>query len=92
MTNINELLQDHVTLEVECLDRIYLNGYILTPYGFKVCRFFSRLDARVFRPAFCAMTSTEIIPYPKSLRKALDRVDREIDKLIEEAVFLKDAA
>ena len=68
------------------------NRYILTPYGFKVCRFFSRLDARVFRPAFCAMTSTEITPYPKSLRKALDRVDREIDKLIEEAVFLKAAA
>jgi len=30
MTNINKLLQDHVTLTVECLDRIYLNGYIPT--------------------------------------------------------------
>jgi hypothetical protein len=28
MTNINALLRDHVTLTVECLDRIYLNGYI----------------------------------------------------------------
>jgi len=28
MTNINELLRDHVSLTVECLDRIYLNGYI----------------------------------------------------------------
>jgi len=28
MQNINDLLRDHVTLEVECLDRIYLNGYI----------------------------------------------------------------
>ena len=28
MTNIHELLRDHVTLTVECLDRIYLNGYI----------------------------------------------------------------
>ena len=28
MENINELLCNHVTLEVECLDRIYLNGYI----------------------------------------------------------------
>ncbi|UCF55726.1 MAG: hypothetical protein JSW15_06275 [Deltaproteobacteria bacterium] len=68
------------------------NRYILTPYGFKVCRFFSRLDARVFRPAFGAMTSTKISPYPKPLRKALNRVDREIDKLIEKAIFLKDAA
>ena len=28
MPNINDLLRDHVTLEVECLDRMYLNGYI----------------------------------------------------------------
>jgi len=70
----------------------HTNRYILTPYGFKVCRFFTRLDARVFRPAFGAMTSTEIPPYPKPLRKALDRVDREIDNLIQEALYLKDAA
>ena len=28
MATINELICNHVTLEVECLDRIYLNGYI----------------------------------------------------------------
>jgi hypothetical protein len=28
MANIPELLNGHVTLEVECLDRLYLNGYI----------------------------------------------------------------
>jgi hypothetical protein len=28
MPSIPELLKDHVTLEVECLDRVYLNGYI----------------------------------------------------------------
>src|SRR5690348_18093772 len=28
MTSIPELLDGHVTLEVECLDRLYLNGYI----------------------------------------------------------------
>jgi hypothetical protein len=28
MANIPELLDGHVTLEVECLDRLYLNGYI----------------------------------------------------------------
>src|SRR5215831_17709286 len=28
MANINELLQGHVTLEVECIDRVYLNGYL----------------------------------------------------------------
>jgi|SRR5687768_10516813 hypothetical protein len=28
MASIPELLTGHVTLEVECLDRLYLNGYI----------------------------------------------------------------
>ena len=28
MPTIPELLDRHVTLEVECLDRLYLNGYI----------------------------------------------------------------
>ena len=64
------------------------NRYILTTYGLKVCRFFARLDARVFRPTFGAITSTESSSYPKPLRKAMDRVDREIDKLIDEATFL----
>jgi hypothetical protein len=26
--NVGEMLKDHVTLEVECIDRLYLNGYI----------------------------------------------------------------
>ncbi len=30
MANLDELLRDHVQLEVECLDRIYLNGYVPT--------------------------------------------------------------
>ena len=30
MVNINELLREQTTLTVECLDRIYLNGYIPT--------------------------------------------------------------
>jgi hypothetical protein len=36
MPNINELLEGHVTLKVECLDRVYLNGYLAglaTPGG-----------------------------------------------------------
>ena len=28
MATIPELLNGHVTLEVECLDRLYLNGYV----------------------------------------------------------------
>ena len=28
MANIGDLLKDHVTLEVECADRVYLNGWV----------------------------------------------------------------
>jgi hypothetical protein len=28
MTDINEILKEHVSLDIECIDRIYLNGYI----------------------------------------------------------------
>ena len=28
MTNVNEILRDHITLSIDCMDRIYLNGYI----------------------------------------------------------------
>lgn len=40
MANIPQLLNGHVTLEVECLDRLYLNGYIgtlATPGGLVAC-------------------------------------------------------
>ncbi len=28
MANINDLLREHVTLDIQCLDRIYVNGYV----------------------------------------------------------------
>jgi enoyl reductase-like protein len=28
MTNAEEILKEHVTLDIECIDRMYLNGYI----------------------------------------------------------------
>lgn len=28
MTNIHTLLEGHVTLKCECIDRIFLNGYV----------------------------------------------------------------
>ncbi|MFQ6094298.1 MAG: hypothetical protein ACE5OR_16760 [bacterium] len=66
--------------------------YFLTPYGWKVCRFFSRLNARVFQPTFLAITNTDPLSYPQSLRKALDRVDREIDQLIDTITYSSKAA
>jgi hypothetical protein len=31
VTNINEVLDRHVALEVECVDRLYLNGHVPGP-------------------------------------------------------------
>ena len=35
MPNVAEIIKDHVTLEVRCIDRLYLNAYVL--FGVRVC-------------------------------------------------------
>lgn len=58
--------------------------YFVTPYGWKVARLFTRLEARVFRPALAMFTSNDaVLPFP--LRASLDRVDAQLDELIYEA-------
>jgi hypothetical protein len=58
--------------------------YFVTPYGWKVARLFSRLEARVFRPAVAMFTGNDaVLPFP--LRSSLDRVDAQLDELIYQA-------
>jgi hypothetical protein len=57
--------------------------YLLTPYGRKVALFFTRLHARVFQPGFAALDPAG--PIPSALAEALSQVEREIDRLIDEA-------
>jgi hypothetical protein len=60
------------------------NRYFVTPYGWKVARLFSRLDARGFRPAMAMFTGNDaVLPFP--LRRALDRTDDQLDTLIYQA-------
>src|SRR5215212_4002414 len=48
------------------------NRYFVTPYGWKVARLFSRLEARVFRPAVAMFTGNDaVLPFP--LRASLNR-------------------
>src|SRR5215469_5640621 len=64
------------------------NRYFVTPYGWKVARMFSRLEARVLRPAMAMFTANDaVLPFP--LRQALDRVDAQLDLLIYEAFPLQ---
>jgi hypothetical protein len=58
--------------------------YFVTPYGWKVARLFSRLEARVFRPAVARFTCNDAV-LPLALRASLDRVDAQLDELIYEA-------
>jgi hypothetical protein len=57
--------------------------YRLTPYGCKVALFFTRLNARVFRPGFAALDPT--VPISSPLAEALKAVEQEIENLINEA-------
>jgi len=67
------------------------NRYLLTPHGWKVARLFSRLEARVFRPAMAMFTGNDaVLPFP--LRRALDRVDAQLDLLIYDAFPLPKAS
>ena len=64
--------------------------YFLTPYGWKIARLFTRLEARVFRPAVAMFTAHDaVLPFP--LRASLERVDAQLDELIYEA-FPQDKA
>jgi hypothetical protein len=66
------------------------NRYFVTPYGWKVARLFSRLEARVFRPAMAMFTGNDaVLPFP--LRNALDRTDAHLDLLIYQAFPLPKA-
>jgi len=64
--------------------------YFLTPYGWQVCLFMTRLYARVFRPALATIQDPQGLQIPHPLRQALDGVDRQITKMLEN-VHLKRA-
>ena len=38
VSTINDLLDGHVALDLECLDRIYLNAYVPSSLTGQVCR------------------------------------------------------
>lgn len=52
MTDINEILKEHVTLDIECIDRIYLNGYIPTlQMGGQLVKFLHHRGYQIPSPA-----------------------------------------
>lgn len=63
--------------------------YVVTPYGYRVALFFTKLNARVFRTTFAAMDPSEQIPRP--LADAFAEVDRQIDAILDDAKLEKAA-
>ena len=60
--------------------------YTATSYGLKVAFFYAKLYLRIFRPNWAALIPTDD-RFPRALRAALDVLDREIQKLHEEAAL-----
>jgi hypothetical protein len=65
--------------------------YFLTTYGWKVARLFARLESRVFRPAMAAFGPGPT-GLPPPLLAALNSLDAELDRLVEQAVPLTEVA
>ena len=71
VVDINDLLDDHVQLDVECLDRIYLNGYVpMLQVGGQVVRF---LTGHLGNP----------IPSPAILERIGQRFRTAVDRFAE---------
>jgi len=68
VVNVNDVLAGHVSLEVECVDRLYLNAYCpLLQVGGQVVRF---LTGHLGHP----------IPSPALFQKIGNRFRREVDR------------
>ena len=57
--DINEILKDHVTLDIECIDRIYLNGYVPNlQTGGQLVRFLRHRGYEIPSPAILSQMTT----------------------------------
>jgi hypothetical protein len=63
----------------------HTNRYFLTPYGYRVSLFLTRLHARLFRPGFACLEPGLGTHVPHPLRNALDKVNIEVDKMLEKS-------
>jgi hypothetical protein len=57
------------------------NRYIVTPYGYRVAWFMSKLNARLFRPAFSTFNPNNQEKIPAPLLVAFEKLDYEINEL-----------
>src|SRR6266849_606487 len=72
VTNINEVLEGHVALEVECVDRLYLNAYVPNlQVGGQVINFFTRhLGNPIPSPVLMARIGNRFVREVKAFAEA----------------------
>ena len=72
VTNINEVLEGHVALELECVDRLYLNAYVPNlQVGGQVHTFFTRHRGRpIASPALMAQIGNGFVREVKAFAAA----------------------
>jgi hypothetical protein len=58
------------------------NRYMVTPYGYRVALFMTKINARLFRPAYAALNPDNKENIPNPLLNAFRKVDQEIEKLL----------
>ena len=75
--NVNDVLDGHVVLDLDCLDRIYLNGYVpKLQVGGQVITFLTQhLGNPVASPALFRVCDV-VGCYPGALRAVTDSVGR----------------
>jgi hypothetical protein len=59
--------------------------YFMTPYGYRGTQFLTRLHARLFRPGFASFDENLGAQVPTPLRRAMNKVNDEIDKMLEKS-------
>lgn len=60
MTTLNDILKEHVTLDIECIDRVYLNGYIPSMQGSgQLVGFLRHLGYEIPSPAILSKLTKE---------------------------------
>jgi hypothetical protein len=57
----------------------------MTPYGYRVIQFLIRLHARLFPPGFASFDENLAAHVPIPLRRAMDKVNYEIGKMLEKS-------
>jgi len=58
------------------------NRYMVTPYGYRVALFMTKINDRLFHPAYTALNPNNKENIPNPLLTAFRKLDQEIEKIL----------